>query len=111
MFNLSPQRATDPKDLYKKPPKGMFQKNRQLIIEQYHNYKIRNTWIAWGNLINSRNYFKKELIAIYNTQIVSEKNWKAISLLNKSGHPKHPLYQPANSYLTDFEIQKYINKL
>ena len=67
-------------------------------------------WAAWGEHINERKYLIPCFKDIYNTINTDKVSWLATGV-NKSGSPKHPLYQKATSELKQFDIERYMAHL
>ena len=110
MFNLYPQRTTDPKGLHKRVNNKLFEENIIIIKELIDRYGIRDIWLAWGNLITFRPYLPKacsELLT--HIQILECDSWK-VGKINKSGHPGHPLYKRADAKLEPFCSHSYLQE-
>lgn len=108
MFNVYPQRATDPNNLHLQIDSELHQQN----LETINNFFSENNcdiWAAWGTLINKRLYLKNCLFDIYN--VLRNKNWYSIGKKSKDGHPHHPLYVSYSEKILPFEIDSYITKL
>lgn len=102
MFNIYPQRSTDPKGLHGNVEKDNHNLNLEIIKKLIVTYKISEFVAAWGNLIDLRKYLNETLIDIYNIASNYNISWKCFEV-NKTGHPKHPLYLP----LETTKIQSY----
>lgn len=92
MFNLSPQRATNPDDMDKTAENLPLDINLdwfESILDKHPNSTV---WLAWGNLIEKRKYLKEcadKFLAIankYNATLV------VCGPMSKNGNPHHPLY-------------------
>ncbi|MDP6921718.1 MAG: DUF1643 domain-containing protein [Lutibacter sp.] len=110
MYNIYPQRATDPAALDQAVNKADAAVNCQMIYDSIKALNIETVWLAWGNLIDSRAYLKNCLIGIY--EILKEENlhWKIIGKPTKRGHPSHPLYKKRENPLIDFDMEAYLKK-
>ena len=115
MINVYPQRATIPKELHKKPDKNIMQENAERIKDILINAENPIIAAAWGTSIEIRDYLK---LCLFSIHLATEKyligkivKWVHIGELSKNGHPKHLLYQPYNSKLNEFDIEKYISAL
>ena len=75
MFNLYPQRATNP--------------NERIILNLVSKQKNPNILLAWGDNIFVRDYLIDCLIKIYQL-LPSQVNWWRIGDLTKKGQPRHP---------------------
>ena len=81
-------------------------KNIQNIIDQYEDIQI---WVAFGNHIYEREYFKSYLLDIYDLIQKKKPKWLSVAV-NKSGAPAHPLYQKNDSKLIDFDMKTFVEK-
>lgn len=111
MYNLYPQRATDPKDLHVEVNHEDKRFNNYTIVKTIENLKIDTIWIAWGDLIDTRSYLYYCLVDLYEALKDHNLKWKIIDVPTKSGHPRHPLYKNSKSLLVDFEMENYINHI
>lgn len=111
MYNLYPQRATKPTDLDEEINYEYKRNNNYAIVQSIKNLKIKTIWIAWGDLIKTRNYLYYCLIDIYEKLKDENIEWKIINIPTMSGNPRHPLYQKAESKLSNFEMENYIEKI
>ena len=92
MFNVYPQRATDPNDMDRVPDRALCDENLrwlQAVLAQTEP----TMWAAWGTLIEKRDYLPglmREMVAL-----TREKNipWVTFGKRSKKGHPHHPLYR------------------
>ncbi len=108
MFNIYPQRATNPKDMDKNLNKQSVEKNIQEIVRTVQEYNIKTIWLAYGNNILRRNYLFECLDEIYRKVSDLGVEWKIINNLTKEGHPRHPLRQRKDSIFVDFDMDEYI---
>ncbi len=108
MYNVYPQRTTDPKQLHQKFRQAIQKENIRCIVRSARELQIDSIWLACGNLIESRDYFPFCLFSI--TTALKEFNitWKIAGDLTKKGHPRHPLYLPAHTRLSSFDMKKYV---
>jgi hypothetical protein len=111
MLNLYPQRATLPDDIHLEMDLLMHQKNMEAIENILSNYKNASIWVAWGTLIEKREFLKNCLLDLYKISQKYSCNWISIGNISKNGHPHHPLYLNRNAELNKFEIENYIQKL
>ena len=109
MFNVYPQRATNPNDMHRIEDPLMMQENLQ-VIQQFLGQYPCDIWAAWGSLIDKRSYLKKSLLKIYQV-IDTEHRWLHIGKPSKKGHPHHPLYLSHNFVPEVFDIKAYIDDL
>ena len=110
MYNLYPQRATDPNNLHREIDEGLHLKNIEILRQSIQNLGIDTVWVAYGDLIESREYLSFCLLSLYMHLKPLNLKWKIIAEPTQKGHPKHPLYKPAKSPFVDFDIDKYINE-
>ena len=89
MFNLYPQRATNPNELDKFPDKNIIRKNERIILNLVSKQKNPNILLAWGDNIFVRDYLIDCLTKIYQS-LPSQVNWWRIGDLTKKGQPRHP---------------------
>ena len=109
MFNLYPQRSTDPKGLHKRPNGKIFQENIAVYRELINLYHIQDIWLAWGNLISTRSYLSKSCQIMLDLDFVHCDYW-TVGRITKAGHPGHPLYKKANSKLDRFCSVSYLKE-
>lgn len=112
MYNLYPQRATNPIDLDNEIDYDENLTNMVSIQKSLENFKIDNIWLAWGDLIDTREYLKFCLYNLnwYLSNSKRDYNFKIVDIPTIAGNPKHPLYKNSNSELYDFDLQKYISE-
>ena len=80
MFNVYPQRATDP-----------------------------TMWAAWGTLIEKRDYLPglmREMVALTREKNIP---WVTFGKRSKKGHPHHPLYLRKDSTPEPFDVENYLD--
>jgi hypothetical protein len=105
MFNIYPQRATDPDDMDESLNTLIHKANLDYIEKIIKEYSVKEFIAAWGNLIDKRDYLKICLQDIYNVCSKNDVSWRAFKV-NKTGHPKHPLYINVDtSTLVDYDIK------
>lgn len=101
MFNVYPVRATNFQDLSKEKSEYYIKRNLEVIENQISSMKNVELWVAFGNLIMGRDYLIncwKDIKKIFDKYNAS---YYTVGL-NKSGMPKHPLYQKSNSKLIPY---------
>ena len=111
MYNLYPQRATHPIDMDEEIDHNQNLKNYSSIVKSIKHLKIDTLWLAWGDLIDSREYLIFCLYKIYETIKNEDLKLKfaIIDVPTVAGNPKHPLYKKSNSELYEFDLKKYID--
>ena len=110
MYNVYPQRATDPSQLDTEVNNDSRMKNSGLIKRSIEHLGIDTIWVAYGDLIENRNYLPYCFAELFRKLSDLNLNWKIIDT-TKKGHPRHPLYQKAESEFLDFNIEKYIRDI
>lgn len=107
MFNVYPIRATNFDDLSNTCDDNAHRKNMETITKYFENKSDIDVWVAFGDLIYDREYLATCWRDIYT--IIRNKNisWVATGI-NKSGSPKHPLYQKKESSLLEFNMEDYL---
>ena len=107
MFNLYPQRATNPDKMHKHFQKKIHQKNVD-VIEKLTNELSADIWCAWGTLIEKRSYLSRCLKDIY--EVLAENNCSYFKRgrISKAGHPHHPLYLKKTAPPEPFAMKEYI---
>ena len=94
MFNVSPQRATDPNDMDAQPAQ-----TRPVM------------WAAWGTLIEKRPYLPgmmRRMVAITQRYDIP---WVTFGKRSKAGHPHHPLYLRKDETPQPFDVQAYLDEV
>lgn len=105
MFNLYPQRATDPDDLDAECNLALRSENTTAIAKILRNLDDFTLCAAWGGLIERRNYLYSCLAEI--ADVVGTDAWHCIGESTKNGHPRHPLYVRKAASLNNFLIEEY----
>lgn len=107
MFNLYPQRATNPKDIHKECEIGIHKINKQHIQAVFLQYSDLTIWAAWGGLIKKRPFLKDCLREIL-TIVPSSAKWVHMGGLVGRKHPHHPLYLKKDLPFRTFDINAYL---
>ena len=110
MFNVYPKRDTIFENLESIMKDEEHQKNIAAIVDIISQYEEVDIWVAFGNHIYDRAYMSCCVKDIYNKLLGMKINWLSIGV-NKSGAPKHPLYQKRDSKLISFDMEAYISSL
>lgn len=114
MFNVYPQRATDPNAMDQTFNRALHAENMaafRYVLSLYDAAHRPAVWAAWGTLIEKRPYLcdaLRDMIAIGETFGAS---WLTFSKRSKAGHPHHPLYLRADSAPEPFDIRAYCDTL
>ena len=108
MFNVYPQRATDPNDMDKTPDRALCDENllwlRAVLAETEPTM-----WAAWGTLIEKRDYLPglmREMVALTRERDIP---WVTFGKRSKKGHPHHPLYLRKDSTPEPFDVENYLD--
>lgn len=110
MLNVYPKRDTFFNNLEDILNDSEHIKNTEIIAQITEKYSEINIWVAFGNHIYDRDYLPTCLKDIYAK--LNQKNIKWLATgLNKTGSPKHPLYQKKTSKLIDFNMDDYMHTL
>lgn len=110
MFNVYAKRDTYFDNLHNHRDDEIHRKNLRIIKAFFDSKAQICVWAAWGEHINERKYLIPCFKDIYNTINTDKVSWLATGV-NKSGSPKHPLYQKATSELKQFDIERYMARL
>ena len=110
MFNVYPQRATNPDDMHAEMDTVLHRRNLEAIesILQTYKGKAKKVLAAWGTLINKRDYLKTCLRDIHAVFKKYDCEWVSIGKESKKGHPHHPLYLSNEERLKPFDMATYI---
>jgi len=107
MFNVYPQRATNPNDMDKIPDLSLHQENLrwlQAVLRQTEP----TMWAAWGTLIEKRDYLPglmRDMVALTDQKNIP---WVTLGRRSKKGHPHHPLYLRSDSTPEPFDVKAYL---
>ena len=110
MYNVYPQRAKDPKQLHSEMDHGLLRKNIGVLCQTIQDLGIDMIWLAYGDLIESRDYLPFCMRSLYEYLKHFDLKWKIIGEPTQKGHPKHPLYKSTISPFIDFDMEKYVNE-
>jgi hypothetical protein len=110
MYNVYPQRATNPKQLHAEMDSNLQLKNSEILRQSIRDLGIDTIWLAFGDIIESRAYLSYCMLGLYTHLKPLDVKWKIIAETTKKGHPKHPLYKPTESLFVDFDMEKYVNE-
>ncbi len=116
MFNVYPQRATNPDDMDEKLNLNLHKENmkafRYILSSYKENYKPA-VWAAWGTIIEKRPYLKQCVKDMVEIGEEFEAEWFTAGSRSKhKGHPHHPLYLKKDSIIEPFdEVIKYLENI
>ncbi len=113
MFNLYPQRATNPDKMHKHFQKKIHQKNVEVIKEQIESLNTEevDVWCAWGTLIEKRSYLSRCLQDIYDVLGQNNCSFFKRGRVSKAGHPHHPLYLRKTAPPEVFNMDEYVKEI
>lgn len=109
MFNVYPQRATDPNAMHTVCRDDWHARNLawlQLVLAQGQP----TMWAAWGTLIEKRPYLPglvRDMVRTAGPAVP----WVRFGKLSKAGHPHHPLYLRKDEAPQPFDVQGYLDSL
>jgi len=106
MFNLYPERATDPRRLPRVRDGVCCGRNVATIRRVLGQMNTPTIWAAWGNSITMRPYLTECLLEVLEFVPVGLL-WVSTGLTTM-GHPRHPLYVPYTSRFLPFDIAGYM---
>lgn len=118
LANLYPKRKSKAIDLEQEPDADLIAENAKIIESFILENNINDVWIAWGNDIQKRKYFKESVITLLKIFMNQKMNVYAIRM-NDSGEPTHPVTRNINRFfkgvspikLMDFDTVSYLEKL
>lgn len=110
IFNIYPQRATNPNDLHREFLPSLQHENEKCIASFIGGRKL-SLWAAWGGLIKKRAYLIPLLRSIVDLPALKNCTWVSRGDLLKDGHPHHPLYVKKDAFFSPFDISKYIESM
>ena len=109
MFNVYPQRATNPNDMHQQIDERIHKENLKHIESILSKKPV--LWAAWGTIIEKRPYLFDCLDDIYKIAKKYNCRWVRLGKISKSGHPHHPLYLRKDEKIEDFDMDAYMQKL
>lgn len=110
MFNIYPQRATNPDDMEMTLNAKLHAENMKAfehILSLYSDGISPSVWAAWGTIIEKRPYLYGCLNDMISLGIKYNASWFTAGKRSKAGHPHHPLYLSKSSKLDKFEPLAY----
>lgn len=116
MFNVYPQRATDPDDMEEELNQMLHNENMkafEYILSLYSEQHKPSVWAAWGTIIEKRSYLKscvKDMITV--GERYGAKWYTSGARSKQKRHPHHPLYLKKDSVTEEFlDINNYLENL
>lgn len=110
MYNVYPQRATDPNELDSKVSHDLRLTNIGVLSQSIQSLGIDTIWVAYGDLIESRDYLPFCMTSLFANLSHLNLNWKIIGEPTQKGHPRHPLYKATASKFVSFNMGKYVQE-
>ncbi len=108
MFNIYPQRSTDPNGLHGEIDAELHQENLRWLDIMLTEYHAPDIWVAWGNLIEKRTYLAPCLFDV--AAVIRQHGCRCFSAgkISVLGHPHHPLYLKKDQPLAPFDLDGYL---
>lgn len=114
MFNVYPQRATNPNDMADVLSETLHNENMQAfeyVLSLYEGH-TPSIWAAWGTIIEMRPYLKECVKSMIEIGERHNAKWYTLGARSKKGHPHHPLYLKKDTTAEEFsDIKDYLNSL
>lgn len=110
MFNVYPQRATDPNAMDTTFNRALHEQNMaafRYVLGQYAPGNRPAVWAAWGTLIEKRPYLFDALEDMLAIGEEFHAQWLTFGPRSKAGHPHHPLYLRRDSVPEPFDVRAY----
>ncbi|MGB2128385.1 MAG: DUF1643 domain-containing protein [Flavicella sp.] len=111
MYNIYPQRATDPNDLDRVCNFRIHELNIKAIRKSIVELQIKTVWLAYGDLIGKRSFLSSCLNDLYTCLADLNLNWCIVNCPTKKGHPRHPLYQKSENKIIPFDMARYLDEV
>lgn len=113
MFNVYPQRATNPDDMESTCNEMLHQENMKafdyiLSLDQSRSPAV---WAAWGTIIEKRAYLARCLADMIQIGLRHNAVWYTAGKRSRKGHPHHPLYLRKDAPLDLFDVAAYLSQL
>ncbi|MBU3209408.1 DUF1643 domain-containing protein [Clostridium algidicarnis] len=110
MLNVYPKRDTIFENLQDVCNDSIHLKNINIIKKYLDKVEKPTIWLAFGDHVYHRKYLIPCFKDIYKEIKENNITWVTTGI-NKSGSPKHPLYQKDNSILKYFDMDNYMKSL
>ena len=112
MFNLYPQRATNPDKMHNRFKKNIHDKNLKAISDVLDDLPNGlDVWCAWGTLIEKRIYLYQCMKDIHKVLDANSCRYYTRGNISKAGHPHHPLYLRKESTMDEFDMGEYVDMI
>ncbi len=110
MFNVYPQRATDPNAMHTAPDMAWHTRNLEWL-RMVLSCTDATMWAAWGTLIEKRPYLPAMMRELVQLTDRANTPWVRFGRLSKAGHPHHPLYLRRDEAPQPFDVWRYLNNM
>ncbi len=114
MFNVYPQRATDPDHMDHEANGKLCAENLkafEYILSLYGTGHRPAVWASWGTIIEKRDYLPKLVEDMIKIGLKYNAVWYSVGPISKKGHPHHPLYLRKDACVEEFDIEGYVKML
>ena len=114
MFNVYPQRATNPDDMDTVRSETLHRENMEAfryILSSCGSDTRPAVWAAWGTVIEKRDYLVPTVRDMISVGKAYGAAWFSVGARTKKGHPHHPLYLKKDAQLEAFDIDAYTEAL
>lgn len=105
IINLYPLRNKDPKEMPEQADEDLSRNNVAVIKEILDRFDFWRIWAAWGDAIDTRDYYVEELNKIVG---LSSQEWYHKGKMTRRGNPRHPLYLPDDAEFVWFPVADYL---
>ncbi len=110
MFNVYPQRATDPDAMEKICNMALHRENLEAFRYVLSLSPAPAVWAAWGTILEKRDYLPRCLMDMVQAGEQYGARWLCAGSISKKGHPHHPLYLRKDEKLRPFDIRAYLDR-
>ena len=104
-MNYRKTKASNNLEYEEQPDEELSRNNIAVIKEIMARYKFWRIWAAWGDAIDTRDYYVEELKKI---ESLSSMEWYHNGKMTRQGNPRHPLYLPDDAEFEWFPVADYI---
>ena len=109
MFNVYPQRATDPNDMDRQFDPDLHAENLRWL-DAVLTQTQPTMWAAWGTLIEKRGYLPGLMQDMVAHTRARQAPWVTFGPRSKKGHPHHPLYLRTDAAPEPFDVEDYLRR-
>lgn len=111
MFNVYPQRATDPDAMERRCNLALHRENLEAFCYVLSLSRDPAVWAAWGTIIEKRTYLAQCLEDMIAVGQEYGARWFTAGAISKKGHPHHPLYLRKDAGLDPFDARDYVERV